>query len=133
MFLIVIDSHSKWLEVFQMSTTTSQVVIQRLRTVFAQFGLPETVVTDNGPNFTSSEFKEFLHRNGIAHVTSSTFIRHQTASLIFIGKECYNSLLKLKSSFNLRRVISVAAPSHDNVQTSEDKQIVLLNPFMKAQ
>ncbi len=42
MFLIVIDSHSKWLEVFQMSSTTSHAVIQRLRTVFAQFGLPTT-------------------------------------------------------------------------------------------
>jgi len=73
MFLILVDAHSKWLEVYPMSSTTSTAVIQRLRTVFAQFGLPATVVTDNGPNFTSLEFKEFLCRNGIAHVTSSPY------------------------------------------------------------
>ena len=56
MFLILVDSHSKWLEVFQMSSTTSIAVIQHLCTVFAQFGLPATVVTDNGSNFTSLEF-----------------------------------------------------------------------------
>ncbi len=42
-------------------------------------------------------------------------------------------LQKLKGSFNLPRVISVAASSPDNVQTSADQQIVLLNPFMEAQ
>ena len=49
-----------------MSSTTSTAVIQHLRTVFAQFGLPATVVTENGS-------KEFLQRNGIAHVTSSPY------------------------------------------------------------
>ncbi len=39
------------------------------------------------------------------------------------------TLQKLKGSFNLPRVISVTAPSPDNVQASADQQIVLLNPF----
>ena len=73
MFLILIDAHSKWIEVFQMTSTTSSAVIQRLQTVFAQFGLPETVVSDNAPNFVSTEFETFLSKNGIAHVTSSPY------------------------------------------------------------
>ncbi len=43
------------------------------------------------------------------------------------------TLQNLKGSFNLPRVISVAASSPENVQTSADQQIVLLNPFMEAQ
>ena len=73
MFLVLIDAYSKWIEVFPMTSTTSEATIHKLRTVFAQFGLPETLVSDNGPNLVSAEFEEFLQRNGITHVTSSPY------------------------------------------------------------
>lgn len=64
-FLVVVDSHSKWLEVFHMTSTTSSRTIEVLRNLFAAHGLPEEVVSDNGPQFASSEFKQFLAKNGI--------------------------------------------------------------------
>ena len=63
MFLILIDAHSKWLEVYQMRSITSSTTIEQLRTTFAQFGLPDTVVMDNGPSYTSVEFDNFLQKN----------------------------------------------------------------------
>ena len=60
MFLILIDALSKWVEALLTNSSTSAVVIDRLRTVFAQFGLPEMVVTDNGTCFVSDEFEQFL-------------------------------------------------------------------------
>ena len=60
MFLVLIDVHSKWIEVFCTSAATSAVVIEELGSVFARFGLPETVVTDNGTSFVSAEFEKFL-------------------------------------------------------------------------
>ncbi len=38
----------------------SAAVLAELRPLFAQFSLPETVVTDNGTCFVSAEFEEFL-------------------------------------------------------------------------
>ena len=73
MFLIAIDAHSKWMEVDTMSSTTSVATIQSLCNMFARFGLPEQVVTDNGRNFVSEEFKEFLQKNGIKHTTSAPY------------------------------------------------------------
>ena len=67
-FFVIIDAHSKWIEVFKMNSTTATATIQVLRTVFACFGIPESIVSDNGPQFTSSEFTEFCHLNGIRHV-----------------------------------------------------------------
>ena len=67
MFLMVIDAHTKWLEVIPLRGATSQLTIQQLQTIFAHFGLPDTVVTDNGTCFVSSEFEQFLSENGIHH------------------------------------------------------------------
>ena len=73
MWLIVIDAHSKWLEVRLLSSTTSTSIISALRSIFAQFGLPSIIVSDNGRNLISSEFEHFLTQNGIKHMLSSPY------------------------------------------------------------
>ena len=73
MFLVVVDAHSKWLEIKMVTTATSKVTMVCLQSIFATHGLPERVVTDNGSVFTSEEFKSFLEANGIAHSTSSPY------------------------------------------------------------
>lgn len=66
-YLIVVDSHSKWLEAVAMRSTTSAKTIEVLRGMFASHGLPEEVVSDNGPQFIAHEFKTFMDKNGIKH------------------------------------------------------------------
>ena len=73
MLLILIDAHSKWIEVFVTSSSTSAIVIEELRSTFGRFGLPEVIVTDNGTCFRSSEFETFLRRNGVKHITSAPY------------------------------------------------------------
>ena len=73
MFLILVDAHSKWMEVRPVKQATTQVMIQKLRTVFATHGLPEMLVTHNGLVFTSAEFRDFTHRNAILHVTTGPY------------------------------------------------------------
>ena len=73
MFLVVIDAHSKWIEAWPVHAATTSATIEKLRTSFAQFGLPETIVSDNGTCFVSEEFESFLQANGIKHVTSALY------------------------------------------------------------
>ena len=73
MFLVIIDAHSKWMEVHKTASSSSTATIGLLRTTFATLGLPEVIVSDNAANFTSEEFSEFLKRNGVRHVRTPPY------------------------------------------------------------
>ena len=73
MFLVVVDAHSKWPEVIPVSSTTTSKTIEVLRDLFARFGIPEQIVSDNGPQFVSEEFQAFIKSNGIRHITSAPY------------------------------------------------------------
>ena len=72
-FLIVVDAHSKWLEVTPVSSTSSQQVVRVLRNLFSTHGLPDVIVSDNGTAFTCVEFETFMKRNGIRHVRCAPY------------------------------------------------------------
>ena len=65
---MIVDAHSKWPEVLEMPCTSAAKTITALRKLFASYGLPEQVVSDNGPQFTSEEFQSFMKNNGIKHI-----------------------------------------------------------------
>jgi len=73
MFLVVVDAHSKWPEIYVMKSTTSQQTITKLREIFARNGVPEQLVSDNGPRFTSDEFNLFMKWNRIKHIPSAPY------------------------------------------------------------
>ena len=50
-----------------MSTMTTSKTIKKLQFLFASYGLPQQVVTDIAPQFTSEEFEVFMKKNGIQH------------------------------------------------------------------
>lgn len=56
-----------------MKTTSAKDVISKFRNTFSTFGLPESVVTDNGPPFNSQEFIYFLTINGIEAMKSPPY------------------------------------------------------------
>ena len=73
MILITTDAYSKWIDAQIVNTATASVTIEHLRTLFATHGLPEVPVSDNGTQFTSTEFEEFMRKNGIRHVRVSPY------------------------------------------------------------
>ena len=73
MFLLLIDAHSKWLEVHMTTSSTSATTISLLRKSFSSLGLPEVLVSDNATNFTSEEFEQFLKKNGVKHVKTPPY------------------------------------------------------------
>ena len=73
-FLLLVNAHTKWMDIHTVSSAISQSTIEKMRNTFATLGLPEMLVTDNSSVFMSSKFTDFVKRNGIRHVTSSRTI-----------------------------------------------------------
>ena len=73
MFLVMIDAHTKWMEVHMTTSSTSSTTISLLRKTFAALGLPDVIVSDNGSNFCSDEFADFLKKNGVKNIRTAPY------------------------------------------------------------
>ena len=62
MYLVTVDYYSCFFEVDHLQVSTSQAVIKKLKPHFARYGTPDTLVSDNGPQFISKEFQEFSEK-----------------------------------------------------------------------
>ena len=69
--LVMVDYYSNYIEVARMTTTTSRAIIKEMKSVFSRHGIPDILVTDNGPQFASAEFATFAATWDFTHVTSS--------------------------------------------------------------
>jgi len=105
MFLVLVDAHSKWMEVKAVKAATSASTISQLRSIFATHGIPELLVSDNGSVFTSSEFEEFMRLNGIRHTTSAPY-HPATNGLAERAVQTFKSFLKKSPSMPLEDALS---------------------------
>ncbi len=87
--VVVIDCMSKYPEVLLTTNITSPKITQWLADVFARFGNPRELVSDNGPQFVGDVFKTFLRERNIAHRTTA-FYNPQQNGLV----EVFNRYLK---------------------------------------
>ena len=53
--------------------TTSTAIISALKSIFSQHGIPETLMSDNGPQYTAREFQEFSSNYHFHHITCSPY------------------------------------------------------------
>ncbi|KAL0148659.1 hypothetical protein M9458_055986, partial [Cirrhinus mrigala] len=150
-FLIVVDAHSKWLEVSLISSMSSSAVINTLRLLFATHGLPDVIVSDNGTAFTSSEFQEFAERNGIRHVTTAPYhpssngqaermvqtTKEALARPVWLASCCHNisrrihQLEKVLLKDMLRKLELNAAKGHGAVREFRPHDLVNMRSYTK--
>ncbi|KAF6034356.1 hypothetical protein EB796_007337 [Bugula neritina] len=70
-FLLVVDYYSRFIEVALLEDLTSSKVILHLKSIFARHGVPEILISDNGVQYASEEFRSFAQKFSFTHVTSS--------------------------------------------------------------
>lgn len=72
-FLVVVNAFSKWVELVLMVSTTTGATIRGLQRIFATHSLPDTLASDNGPQFTAARFQAFLASLRIRHALMAPY------------------------------------------------------------
>lgn len=72
-YLLAVDYFSKWPCVVEISSTTSLATKKEHDKIFSDFGVPEVLMSDNGQQFGSADFRTFARHLVISHVTASPF------------------------------------------------------------
>jgi ribonuclease HI len=63
--LVAVDKFTKWVEAAPVTTQDSTAAINFIKSIVFRFGVPHSIITDNGKNFTSKEFKNYCESLGI--------------------------------------------------------------------
>ena len=72
--LVIVDAGSVWIEDFPAVNRTSQTVKVHLSEICARFGIPRILVSDNGPEFVSSDLKQWCESLGIKKTESPIYL-----------------------------------------------------------
>jgi hypothetical protein len=60
-----VDKFSKWIEVVHVTNQEATTAIKFFKSITCRYGVPNSIITDNGTNFTFGEFQEFAKKLGI--------------------------------------------------------------------
>ena len=107
-YLLIVDFYSRHIEIARLERQTEAEVITHMGSIFAQQGIPKTLVSDNGPQYSSQAFKEFAKEYEFKHVTSSPYFPQGNGeaeravgtinSLLKKGDDLYKALLAYRST-----------------------------------
>lgn len=70
-YLLLVEYRSQYPEVSLLQSSSTSTVIERMKCCFARHGIPETLLSDNGPPYASAEFERFAKNYWFQHVTAS--------------------------------------------------------------
>ena len=102
-FLVVVDYFSKYLIVRKIPSSTSSAVIKELGMIFSEFGNPLVFRSDNGPCYSSQEFKFFMQNWVVEHRTSSPHYPQSNGlaeSMVKVSKNLIEKAIKQDLPWN---------------------------------
>ena len=70
-YLLLVDYTSHFPIVCKLKSMTTQHISDHIKQIFAEYGWPDTIVSDNGPCYTREIFKELMKEYQVNHITSS--------------------------------------------------------------
>ena len=104
----MVDYYSRWFDIKELSDETSHSVIKALREAFATHGIPDVIMSDNGPQYSAETFRQFAEAYHFTHVTSSPKYpqvngeveraTHTAKSMLRKNEDIFSALLTYRST-----------------------------------
>ena len=101
----MIDRYSRYPEVETITSTNASTVITKLNKIFASHGIPQILVTDNGPPFKGKDFKKYMEESGISHQLNTPYWPQGNAEAERFMR-------------TLGKILSIAQLTNENLQTA---------------
>ena len=117
-YLLLVDYYSRYIEIALLSRPTAAEVITHLKSIFARHGIPELVMSDNGPQYSCDAFSEFAREYQFRHLTSSPIYPQSNGEAEHAVKTI-NGLLKKESDPYLALLSYRATPLQTGYSPSE--------------
>nr|GEX11565.1 hypothetical protein [Tanacetum cinerariifolium] len=99
--LVVVDSVSKWVKAQALPTNDARVVIKFLKRLFARYGVPKALISDQGTHFCNSQLKKALQKYGVTHKLSTTY-HPQTNGQTEVTNKAIKRILERFVGYNLK-------------------------------
>lgn len=120
--LTVVDMCTKFTLAFPLRNATGELLIKKLKDdVFLTYGVPEKIICDNGSQYTSTKFDEFLQAQGITKQLTAAYTPRQNPS------ESYNKILGTA----IRTYIN--SKTHDNWDVNLKEIVCAMNTSANTQ
>ena len=97
-YIILVDYYSLWPEVFLLNRANTTSVIEAFKDSFARHGIPEVLVSDNGPQYASQQFRQFTREWTVSHCFSSPHYPQSNGLAEIMVKAVKNHLKKSNHS-----------------------------------
>ena len=117
-FLVVVDYYSRWPELSRLDNQTSSNLISKLTSILAVHGIPDVIISDNSPQFASTEFRNFAADFGFTHSTSSPHYPESNGEAERAVQTVKHPLKKSKDPYNAL-LLYRASPLHNGKSPSE--------------
>ena len=126
--LVIVDAGSGWIEAFPAGNRTSETVKIYLSQIFARFGIPKTLVSDNGPEFVSGDLKQWCESLGIKKIESPVYhprangLAERAVQTVKRALQAWNPNLNVSFGAFLQRALM----THRNTSKTRSKTAVEL-------
>ncbi|WCJ22553.1 Gag-Pol polyprotein [Euphorbia peplus] len=96
--LVAVDYVSKWVEAIPSPTNDARVVVRFLKRLFARFGVPRAIISDNGTHFCNKLFEKLLSKFGVTHKLATPYHPQTSGQVEVSNREIKRILEKTVST-----------------------------------